>query len=58
MILTIKELRLYIRPIIATAVHMDDDPNAKIDVTTNAILEIIKQDREAIHAENAKNRKS
>ncbi len=44
---TIAQLRSIIEPIIATAVKMDEDKNIKIDVTTNAIIEIIRQDREA-----------
>jgi len=44
---SIEQLRSIIQPIIATAVKMDDDNNTKINVTTNAILEIIRQDREA-----------
>lgn len=44
---TTEQLKTLIRPIIATAVKMDDDNDTKIDVTTNAIIEIIKQDREA-----------
>ena len=45
MIYSLDQLRSIIRPIIATAVRMDEDNNTKIDVTTNAIIELICQDR-------------
>lgn len=47
MIYTLEELRDFVAPIISTAVKADIDPDEKIKVTTNAIMKLIKQDREA-----------